>query len=187
MLREDRDFHTIQDLEAAVRQYSMLPREAGANSMISTARYLAAHSPTVRAQGQTYQIALRLNRGEHVFDEAIGGTQMNAADYSALDETLEIMAPMGPDLSNGFPIMRQWRSKRCARWSRRRCDAVVRDYRHSLAPRRARVARLTNDNWRAALGDHRRTEDWFEFFRNELEERQWPGCWTPGLRGSVRV
>jgi nitrite reductase/ring-hydroxylating ferredoxin subunit len=69
MLREDRDFHTIQDLEAAVRQYSMLPRGAGANVILSTARYLAAHSPTVRAQGQTYQIAERLFRGDRLFEE----------------------------------------------------------------------------------------------------------------------
>lgn len=69
MLREDRDFHTIQDLEAAVRQYSMLPRGAGASVMLSTARYLAAHSPTVRAQGQTYQIAERLFRGDRLFEE----------------------------------------------------------------------------------------------------------------------
>ncbi len=27
---------------------------------------------------------------------------MNPADYSALDETLDLMAPMGPDLVNGF-------------------------------------------------------------------------------------
>ena len=37
--------------------------------MIATARYLAAHAPTVRAQGQTFRIAERLYRGEHVFDE----------------------------------------------------------------------------------------------------------------------
>jgi hypothetical protein len=65
-------------------------------------------------------------------------------------------------------------------------------YRVSLAPRRARVARLTNDNWRAALADHRRTEDWFEFFCNELEERPWPALldtWAarlaPGLMASA--
>ena len=29
----------------------------------------AAHSPTVRAQGQTYQIARRLHRGELLFEE----------------------------------------------------------------------------------------------------------------------
>jgi hypothetical protein len=38
--------------------------------MIATARYLAAHVPTLRAQGQTFRIAERLHRGEHMFDEA---------------------------------------------------------------------------------------------------------------------
>lgn len=70
LLREDRDFHTIQDLEAAVRQHSILKgTPAAAHVLIATTRYLAAHAPTARAQAQTYQIALRLNRGEHVFDE----------------------------------------------------------------------------------------------------------------------
>jgi nitrite reductase/ring-hydroxylating ferredoxin subunit len=70
LLREDRDFHSIQDLEAAVRQHSILKgTPSAAHVLIATARYLAAHAPTVRAQAQTYQIALRLNRGEHVFDE----------------------------------------------------------------------------------------------------------------------
>jgi nitrite reductase/ring-hydroxylating ferredoxin subunit len=70
LLREDRDFHSIQDIEAAVRQYSILKgTPAAAHVLIATTRYLAAHSPTVRAQAQTYQIALRLHRGEHVFDE----------------------------------------------------------------------------------------------------------------------
>jgi hypothetical protein len=70
LLREDRDFHSIHDLEAAVRQYWILKgTPPAAHVLIATARYLAAHAPTARAQGQTYQIALRLNRGEHVFDE----------------------------------------------------------------------------------------------------------------------
>jgi hypothetical protein len=33
------------------------------------ARYLAAHAPTPRAVGQTYQIALRLHRGEALYQE----------------------------------------------------------------------------------------------------------------------
>jgi nitrite reductase/ring-hydroxylating ferredoxin subunit len=71
LLREDRDFHAIQDVEAAIRQYSVLKgTPAAAHVLIATTRYLAAHAPTVRAQAQTYQIALRLNRGEHVFDES---------------------------------------------------------------------------------------------------------------------
>src|SRR5271156_3988880 len=70
LLREDRDFHAIQDLEAAFHQYSIMKgTPAAAHVLIATTRYLAAHAPTARAQAQTYQIALRLNRGEHVFDE----------------------------------------------------------------------------------------------------------------------
>jgi hypothetical protein len=70
LLREDRDFHTIQTVEAAFRQYQMLQgTDAGTNVLIAAARYLAAHSPTVRAQGQTYTIASRLHRGEKIFEE----------------------------------------------------------------------------------------------------------------------
>jgi nitrite reductase/ring-hydroxylating ferredoxin subunit len=70
LLREDRNFHTIQVVEAAARQFALFPgTPAGTHAMIAAARYLAAHSPTVRAQGQTYQIARRLSRGEHLFEE----------------------------------------------------------------------------------------------------------------------
>ncbi|MFZ0547249.1 MAG: Rieske (2Fe-2S) protein [Candidatus Promineifilaceae bacterium] len=70
LLREDRDFHTIQTVEAAFKQYQRLKgTEAGNHVLIAAARYLAAHSPTVRAQGQTYTIASRLHRGEKIFEE----------------------------------------------------------------------------------------------------------------------
>jgi hypothetical protein len=42
---------------------------AGAYALVATARYLAAHSPTVRAQGQTWNIATRLHRGDRLFEE----------------------------------------------------------------------------------------------------------------------
>ncbi len=68
LLREDRDFHTIQTVEAAFRQFHALQgTEAGTHLLVAAARYLAAHSPTVRAQEQTYQIAARLHRGDHPF------------------------------------------------------------------------------------------------------------------------
>ena len=71
LLREDRDFHTIQTVEAAFRQYDILKgRPEARNLLIAAARYLAAHSPTVRAEGQTYHIARRLHRGEKLFEEA---------------------------------------------------------------------------------------------------------------------
>jgi hypothetical protein len=88
LLREDRDFHTIQTVEAAFRQYQLLSSreeegdgggETAAQAdiaahvmvhvMVAAARYLAAHAPTVRAQGQTYQIAYRLHRGDRLFTE----------------------------------------------------------------------------------------------------------------------
>ena len=70
LLREDRDFHTIQSVEAAVRQYGLLNgTPAAPHALIAASRYLAAHAPTMRAQGQTYQIAQRLSRGDRLFEE----------------------------------------------------------------------------------------------------------------------
>ena len=69
LLREDRDFHTIQAVEAAVRQYSYWQGQPeGVNILVAATRYLAAHAPTVRAQGQTYEIARRLHRDEKLFE-----------------------------------------------------------------------------------------------------------------------
>jgi len=66
LLREDRDFHTIQCVEATFRQF----RQSGdAIFPIAAARYLAAHAPTVRAQNQTFHIARRLHRGEKLYED----------------------------------------------------------------------------------------------------------------------
>jgi nitrite reductase/ring-hydroxylating ferredoxin subunit len=70
LLREDRDFHTIQTVEVCIKEFrERRGTKAGVHMMVAAARYLAAHSPTVRAQGQTYQIAVRLSRGETLFEE----------------------------------------------------------------------------------------------------------------------
>ena len=70
LLREDRDFHTIQTVEAAFSQHELLRgTPAATHVLIAAARYLAAHAPTVRAQGQTYEIALRLHRGERLYED----------------------------------------------------------------------------------------------------------------------
>jgi nitrite reductase/ring-hydroxylating ferredoxin subunit len=78
LLREDRNFHSIQMVEAAFRQYSLVSADGSENNsnittrvhlLISLARYLAAHSPTMRSQGHTYQTANRLHHGEHLFEE----------------------------------------------------------------------------------------------------------------------
>src|SRR5215212_1838169 len=70
LLREDRNFHTIQAIEAAFRQYAGLRDTiVGAHVLVAATRYLAAHSPTMRSQGQTYDIARRLSRGEILYEE----------------------------------------------------------------------------------------------------------------------
>jgi nitrite reductase/ring-hydroxylating ferredoxin subunit len=70
LAREDRDFHTIQTVEAALAQHELLRGTAEAShALIAAARYLAAHAPTVRAEGQTFQIAERLHRGEKLYEE----------------------------------------------------------------------------------------------------------------------
>ncbi|HEX6817899.1 MAG TPA: Rieske (2Fe-2S) protein [Ktedonobacterales bacterium] len=69
LLREDRDFHTIQTVEASVAFYQTLRgADEAAHALVAAARYLAAHSPTVRSQGQTYTTALRLHRGDRLFE-----------------------------------------------------------------------------------------------------------------------
>jgi nitrite reductase/ring-hydroxylating ferredoxin subunit len=71
LLREDRDFHTIQMVEAAFRQYeSLRGTPAGGHVLIAAARYVAAHAPTVRSAQQTFQIARRLHRGERLYEGA---------------------------------------------------------------------------------------------------------------------
>ena len=68
MLREDADFHSFQIVDAAFKQYeARRGTESGRHVLVGLSRFLAAHSPTPRAEGQTYQIALRLQRGEEIY------------------------------------------------------------------------------------------------------------------------
>ena len=70
LLREDAGFHQFQIYEAGVRQYRQFAlRPAGGQILIGVARFLAAHAPTVRSSGQTYEVAARLHRGEALYGE----------------------------------------------------------------------------------------------------------------------
>ena len=69
VLREDAEFHTYQMLEAGVQQYRQWGESAaGGHILIAVARYIAAHSPTERAQLQTAMVARRLSRGEAIYE-----------------------------------------------------------------------------------------------------------------------
>ncbi|MFB3119636.1 MAG: Rieske (2Fe-2S) protein [Stenotrophomonas maltophilia] len=68
MLREDSGFHSFQLIDAGFQQYRVRQgTDSGRHVLIAVARFLAAHAPTPRAVGQTYQIALRLHRGEELY------------------------------------------------------------------------------------------------------------------------
>ena len=70
MLMEDAGFHSFQIVDAAFRQYQdRRGTESGRHVLIGMSRFLAAHAPTPRAVNQTYQIAVRLHRGEEIFRE----------------------------------------------------------------------------------------------------------------------
>jgi hypothetical protein len=72
VLREDADFHDYQELEGAWRQFTALQADrplAARRALVAMIRYEAAHCPTSRALRQTYQIALRLQRGDALYQE----------------------------------------------------------------------------------------------------------------------
>ena len=70
MVREDAGFHQFQMGKVALRQYQL--REGtpqGRMVLIGGVRFLATHAPTVRSAGQTYRTALRLERGDQIFQD----------------------------------------------------------------------------------------------------------------------
>jgi nitrite reductase/ring-hydroxylating ferredoxin subunit len=71
LLREDAGFHAYQMLEAGVRQFEEWGNtDEGRHILIAVARYLAAHSPTERAELQTADIARRLLQGGELHQDA---------------------------------------------------------------------------------------------------------------------
>ena len=69
LVREDRNFHTIQCVEVAAAQHRLLEGDEARLPLVAAARYLAAHATTTRAQRQTYEIARRLHHGENLFED----------------------------------------------------------------------------------------------------------------------
>jgi nitrite reductase/ring-hydroxylating ferredoxin subunit len=70
LLREDAEFHSYQMLEAGVAlSHALRPQrpEAANRVLVAIARYLAAHAPTPRAMLQTARTAMRLQRGEAIY------------------------------------------------------------------------------------------------------------------------
>lgn len=71
LLREDAEFHSFQCVEAGFRQSGLWAGQPEEEIiLVAVARYLAAHSPTERSRRQTARIALRLSRGEALYEAA---------------------------------------------------------------------------------------------------------------------
>lgn len=69
MLREESGFHNFQIVDAAIQQYEeRRGTDGGRVVLVALGRFLAAHAPTSRAVHQTFNIALRLHRGEALYD-----------------------------------------------------------------------------------------------------------------------
>lgn len=76
LLREDAEFHSFQMFEAAVVEHghwesedSEFARHAQETLILAVTRYLAGHAPTAREMPHTARIAMRLHRGEKLFED----------------------------------------------------------------------------------------------------------------------
>lgn len=76
LLREDAEFHSFQMYEAGMAEYDLWDQEdsplaerAKETMILAITRYLAGHAPTDRELPHTAHIAMRLQRGEQLFDE----------------------------------------------------------------------------------------------------------------------
>jgi hypothetical protein len=83
LLREDGEFHSYQMLEAGTALFNELRDDdpAAANRvLVAVARYLAAHAPTSRAMLQTAKTAIRLHRGEAIYQAPAGSDDTDDAE-----------------------------------------------------------------------------------------------------------
>jgi hypothetical protein len=111
------------------------------------------------------------------------------ADYTPLDEALGIIAPAAPELANTFSNHAPMAIE--AMCALGRGDAALpwlERYRKGFVPRPAPRDRITEANWRDALGQPRRFADWAAFFARELGEQPWRQVverWTARLAPGI--
>jgi hypothetical protein len=120
--------------------------------------------------------------------------------YGRLDAALELLAPFGPELANGFTSHAPMVAEALSALGRP--EAVLpwlERARPELTPRPAPVAPILPAAWRAALGRSERTADWMLLLRTELADAPWrsvlrrwllrlmPGFCADALHGAIRV
>src|SRR6185295_19046849 len=111
------------------------------------------------------------------------------ADYGTFDEALGIIAPAAPELANTLSNHAPMAIE--AMCALGRGDATLpwlERYRRGFVPRPVPQDRITEANWREALGNPRRFADWAAFFSIELAERPWRQVvdrWTARLAPGI--
>lgn len=120
--------------------------------------------------------------------------------YDSMDDALEMLSVYGPDLSNGMTSHAPMAAE--ALCAMGRADAVkpfLARYCDGMLPRPRAVERLSRENWRAALAQTRRFEDFSILFNEELEKAPWrvvldhwvgelvPGICAAAAHGVIRV
>jgi nitrite reductase/ring-hydroxylating ferredoxin subunit len=83
LLREDAEFHSYQMLEAGTALFDelhLIDPVAANRVLVAVVRYLAAHSPTSRAMRQTARTAIRLHRGDAIYEAPTDADEPVAAD-----------------------------------------------------------------------------------------------------------
>lgn len=114
-------------------------------------------------------------------------------DHDALDDALDVLAPYGPEWTNGLSSHGPMAAEALLRMGR--ADAVV-PWVERYAPRLAvappETAPLADDEWPGALGRHSAYAAWLARFRRELAAsppdeviQRWVPVLAPGLFGAA--
>jgi Questin oxidase-like len=95
-------------------------------------------------------------------------------DYDAIDEAYAIFARTGPEFGGGLSNHGPMAAEAIA--AMHRPDALVKwanRYAKRLEPHPSASARISDADWREALGKERRVGDWIAFFDESLKETPW--------------
>src|SRR5580704_4718398 len=86
-------------------------------------------------------------------------------NYDPIDEAYEIFARTGPEFGGGLSNHGPMAAEALA--AMRRPDAIAK-WAHPSAS-----TRISEDNWREALGQEKRVGDWIAFFDDALKDALW--------------
>ncbi|HVN28157.1 MAG TPA: questin oxidase family protein, partial [Candidatus Binataceae bacterium] len=95
-------------------------------------------------------------------------------DYDAIDEAYTIFARTGPEFGGGLSNHGPMASEALAAMGR--AEAILpwaNRYAKRLDAHPSPTARISPNDWRAALGKEHRVADWIAFFDDALKEASW--------------